>query len=987
MRSFGKVTNSKKSSCSVAGAALQAASREELLEQVANSLLEETQADRVGVWVEGVGSDRTLRGLVRDRGGSLTPHEWAQLSLGLPFLQQVYLRGQALEQMLEETQEKALIGPLVEMRQAVWVPARRGEHTFGVLLAATRQHREGFSAAALEPVAAELTLALEAECERFARTERDADLTFSRETLRQILQGTPPNTLLDSIADNCVQQVGAGFTAIGRRSGSDMGFPWKSGTADWSKFLEHKDLLGLCQKAMQEGRVIVTDSCGWELGHGADATWPEAVVRIVIVPLIGPGKQLGVFLAGLRGTQESLPTLERLELRATLAAATLAGDAAHESGRAEATRLEAWLAATPETVLVLDQEGIIQEASQGARELLNLEASRLGRAHLEDLFTQGTGADIAVWNAAAASQDLQALKQGAQGVLADGRRMRLTAEPAAMPGSDRRRIRVHAEKGPENGQRAEAELRTVIEWLDQGVVLFDTHGFVRVANSRFSQVMGLAPGEMDNLTTLDALARRLAEQMANPGDFAHRWKEEVLSGEAGARDEIPLLRPVPRVLERFGRPVYGPQGRRIGWLELYRDLTPQRVFQSKLMRTEKLVSLGQMVTSVAHELGNLLTTISGYTQRLLAHPGGAHVKGDLSRILREADRASRMIRNVLLTARDTQPERHPVNLNEIIDRAIELRLYELELDNIRVETHLAGDLPPVLGNADQLQQVVTNLLVNAEQAIQEGRGRGTIRISSSSIDGPAVRLEVADDGPGVPTALLARIFDPFFTTKPAGVGTGLGLSIVHSIVREHGGQIRVMNVPAGGALFVVEFPAALRDKHSTQEKTQVVPRAQPEARPEASDDAAAPAYRGRSRVLVVEDEPTVAGLITDVLREEGLEVLSLLDSRKALEQAVQGGFDLVVCDLKMPDLDGKRFYESLVHAGSPLRQRIIFVTGDTLTPHTLAFLQEYRLPYVAKPFRVEELRHAVGRILNRARAQAAGGGRTREMADTHTRKT
>ena len=280
--------------------------------------------------------------------------------------------------------------------------------------------------------------------------------------------------------------------------------------------------------------------------------------------------------------------------------------------------------------------------------------------------------------------------------------------------------------------RAEAELRTVLEWLDQGVVLFDAQGWIRASNSRFAQLLGLAPGEMQSLMTLETLARRLAEQTADPDKFAHQWKEEVTLGEAGARDEVHLLKPAPRVLERFGRPVFDPGGRRIGWLELYRDLTPQRLFQSKMMRTEKLAALGQMVTSVAHELSNLLTSITGYTQHLLVRPTGPHVKDDLNRIFLEADRAGRMLRNVLLNARETRPERCAVDLNKIVERTIELRRYELQLDNVRVETHLDRDLPQVLGDPDQLQQVVTNLIVNAEQAIQERPGGGTIRLRTSA---------------------------------------------------------------------------------------------------------------------------------------------------------------------------------------------------------------------------------------------------------------
>jgi CheY-like chemotaxis protein len=276
-----------------------------------------------------------------------------------------------------------------------------------------------------------------------------------------------------------------------------------------------------------------------------------------------------------------------------------------------------------------------------------------------------------------------------------------------------------------------------------------------------------------------------------------------------------------------------------------------------------------------------------------------------------------------------------------------------------------------------------NLLGNARQAIeQQGRG-GTIRVRTSLEGGDRVTLVVEDTGPGIPPSILARIFDPFFTTKPAGVGTGLGLSIVLSIVRDHGGQVHVTS-PPDGARFSVELPAFAPPERRRADGLEMPPFAPWESRcagqgvsdvpspgaPYAIDPSADGPGPVR-RVLVVEDEPTVARLIADVLEDEGFKVSVLLDGREALERATSEHFDLVICDVKMPGLDGPRFYRSLARLGSPLAERFLFVTGDSIGPLIQAFLAQNNLPYLSKPFRVEELSEQVRRTLaNRGHAGA-----------------
>lgn len=229
----------------------------------------------------------------------------------------------------------------------------------------------------------------------------------------------------------------------------------------------------------------------------------------------------------------------------------------------------------------------------------------------------------------------------------------------------------------------------------------------------------------------------------------------------------------------------------------------ERQNQSKLLQTEKMAALGQLVSGIAHELNNPLTAIMGYGQLLLGHGLLPAQLSEAGKIYQEAERARRIVKNLLYFARENQPERSRVDVNEIVERTLALRSYELKVENIAVKCDLAGNLPETMADPHQLQQVVLNLLVNAEQALLEGRGQGTVEIKTRLLPGVRISLEISDDGPGIPREIASRIFDPFFTTKPSGVGTGLGLSIVYGIVQQHGGEITAENMRGGGARFSV----------------------------------------------------------------------------------------------------------------------------------------------------------------------------------------
>jgi len=383
---------------------------------------------------------------------------------------------------------------------------------------------------------------------------------------------------------------------------------------------------------------------------------------------------------------------------------------------------------------------------------------------------------------------------------------------------------------------------------------------------------------------------------------------------------------------------------------------------------EKLAALGELVSGVAHELSNPLTSIVGYAQRLLVRHDGIQHREEIRRIFIEAERASAILRQMLLTARETSRDGSRILLNDVVERTVELHRLTFAAHGIAIELDLGRNAPPVLGDAGQLRQVLTNLLANARQALEHQKSGGVIRVRTAATEAPSgVRLEVSDNGPGIPSHLVPRIFDPFFTTKPAGAGTGLGLSIVTAIVREHGGQVRVYSSPGGGATFTVDLPAAhTRREAAPADAGAARPgpaRRSIRGRSSSHTHSQAPNRNRAPTVLIVEDEPTVAQLIADVLRDEGFRVDTALNGRDARRRVAVEEFDLIICDMKMPDFDGAQFYQSLARAKNPLHRRFLFVTGDVVAARTREFLEHSRIPYVAKPFRVEELTERINQVL------------------------
>ena len=367
----------------------------------------------------------------------------------------------------------------------------------------------------------------------------------------------------------------------------------------------------------------------------------------------------------------------------------------------------------------------------------------------------------------------------------------------------------------------------------------------------------------------------------------------------------------------------------------------------QLLQAEKMAALGQTISGVAHELNNPLATILSWAERLSQRSAlDDPVRRGLETILSESERAARIVRNLLTFARKRQTTRAMVDVNQVVRETLALRAYEQHVSNIEVLDALAAGLPQVFADGHQLQQVLLNLVINAEQAMLGANGRGTLVVRTwHDADQEAVVLEINDDGPGIPDDMQPKIFDPFFTTKEVGKGTGLGLTVAYAIVQEHGGQIRLESRPQAGASFYVELPVSggeLFDGRARRSKLQT------------STDGVAGAV-----ILVVEDETQLANAVVDALTDAGYIVDHAADGEEALAKINERQFDLVICDLKMPRLDGKAFYGLLSAASPALAKRVVFVTGDVAGTDAEAFLEESGCRWLGKPFRLGDLLRTV----------------------------
>ena len=492
--------------------------------------------------------------------------------------------------------------------------------------------------------------------------------------------------------------------------------------------------------------------------------------------------------------------------------------------------------------------------------------------------------------------------------------------------------------------------RRLVDSFPDLILVLNTSGQYTFVSPRVKEILGYDPeetkqmelGGRTHLEDRSALLSLFGEIVAGRQTFA--------SLEVRTRNKQGDWR---RLRCHFS-PFFDESGKIDGVIISGRDVTELKRLEEQLIQAEKLAAMGQMLAGVAHELNNPLTAILGVTE-LLRDQGTAdeNTKRQLELTHRQARRAARIVQNLLEFSRPAAPQKKPVDVNGLVERTLQLHEHSLRRNSVQVDLQCQSDLPPVIGDANQLIQVFLNLISNAEHAIREVRETGRIQIRVGRIGGH-ISLTVQDDGVGIQPEALPRLFDPFYTTKRPGGGTGLGLSICMSIVREHGGSIDVETLPAGGTAFTVYLPIAAGE-HSAA----VVPDLGPSS---PSVQHPAEILKGRS-VLVLDDEESIRMLLEEGLSASGLDVDTAASPDQAVKLIRSRSYDALLCDLNLSSIGfsagGREAAREILAAAGPEKPELIFMTGDLVqdepTPGEPRRLQ--------KPFRVSDVLNVLREIL------------------------
>ena len=417
-------------------------------------------------------------------------------------------------------------------------------------------------------------------------------------------------------------------------------------------------------------------------------------------------------------------------------------------------------------------------------------------------------------------------------------------------------------------------------------------------------------------------------------------------------------------------------------MAIVRDLTERTKLQAELIQAQKMEAIGLLVAGVAHELNNPLAAIIAFSQLIRTDPGlPIDLRSQADSLVQEANRTRAIVQNLLDFARQRPPERVATELRPLVDSILGLQSYVLHRNHLSVEVDIPADLPAILVDRSQLQQVLINLTVNSAQAIRDAGRPGTIRIearASSDEAGPIVRIAVLDDGPGLPSEVVGRLFMPFVTTKEPGAGTGLGLSVSFGIIAGHGGTLRHEPNPGGGASFVIELPVG-RDERGTgivpsPGSAPAQPRGGARLPPEAiatapiegsrgADGAAVGKASRASRVLVLDDEPSIRDFLGRVLVRAGYEPVIAATGAEALAAIRRDPPDAILCDHRMAGMTGTEFHDAVSAISPALGRRFAFMSGDVLNPELHDFAVTRGVQLVAKPFDIAAVASVVAALL------------------------
>jgi PAS domain S-box-containing protein len=497
-------------------------------------------------------------------------------------------------------------------------------------------------------------------------------------------------------------------------------------------------------------------------------------------------------------------------------------------------------------------------------------------------------------------------------------------------------------------ERSERRVRKLIELAPDAVWINDGRRLL-YANPGAARMLGY-----DSVEELLAIDPRQIVAPEDHGAMRERTQEMFRTGEPMPPREYRTRRSDGSFImtETHSMPIDWDGAPAI--LGFARDVTGRKEMEARLGQSERLAALGTLLAGIAHEMNNPLSyTLLGIEESVALVdklPGPAAELAKLRETLESArhgaTRVAAVVGQIRASSRPEVEERGPVALGRVLESALRVTNNEIH-HRARLVTELE-DVPALVGSAQRLEQVFLNLLVNAVQALPDGRVENEIRVTLRATDGGGAVVEVTDNGAGITDDVRPHIFDPFFTTKPVGLGLGLGLSICHGIVTAHGGTITVDSAPGRGTTFRVTLPGP----------SHVVGAAGPASRPKMAPVGAPPTRR---RVLVIDDELALAAMIRRVLDKE-CHVDVAIDAREGLAYlAGPVPYDVVLCDLMMPDMTGMDLFAEVARRHPGVEERFVFMTGGAFTPRATEFLAQVKNRRLEKPFETSVLKATVAR--------------------------
>ncbi len=384
-----------------------------------------------------------------------------------------------------------------------------------------------------------------------------------------------------------------------------------------------------------------------------------------------------------------------------------------------------------------------------------------------------------------------------------------------------------------------------------------------------------------------------------------------------------------------------------GTIGIARNVTERKLMQERLFHAEKLSSIGTLVSGIAHELNNPLTAISGFVELLMGESTLSDLnKKDMEIIFNESQRCIKTVQGLLSFSRKHKVAKKLIEINEVVQKALEFVGFSLKSNGIALHVDLEKSGANIFGDSHQLQQVFLNILNNAVYAVRETTSEKCIWVKTEVTDGKWITVTFKNSGHPISDELVRKIFDPFFTTKGVGKGTGLGLSISHGIISDHGGTIKIENL-SEGVIFHLEFPFSAEQVSSLTAKTR-----KGKWKP----------IQGK-HILLVEDEKGIRDFLGRALEKDGHHTVAVSNGKKALEMIKTETFDLVISDLRMPEMDGISFYNQLKEIRPELSGRFILITG-AIEDEVYEFSERTGNPYIQKPFQRSELRKLLSEVFD-----------------------